>query len=146
MHYVIKTYIMYFQGVIFSVDYNETLKLICSVSDDRSIRLYKVKFPGDNAGQSLKDWKEMETSLLHVLYGHSARVWDVKLLSTSFVSVGEVILSSLFSSTIRRIGRPIIYCTLQGVSIGITFWLCFYVQVGIPRSTYGNGLKLYTII
>ena len=85
-----KCYIIFFQGVIFSIDYNAALKLICSVSDDRSIRLYTVIFPGNKNEESLQDWEKMDSSLLHVLYGHSARVWDVKLLTKNFVSVGEV--------------------------------------------------------
>lgn len=80
----------FLQGVIFSVDYHQRSQLICSVSDDRSIRLYKIRFPPDTCNPSLTDWEKMDTSLLHVLYGHSARVWDVRLLSASFVSVGEV--------------------------------------------------------
>ena len=61
------------------------------MSDDRSVRLYHIRFPqSENNGYSLCDWENMETSLLHVLYGHSARVWDVRLMTNVFVSVGEV--------------------------------------------------------
>lgn len=89
------------QGVIFSVDFNPSSQLICSVSDDRSIRLYKVMFQQGPSDLTLQDWEKMETSLLHVLYGHSARVWDVRLLSTSFVSVGEDSTCCLWSCSGR---------------------------------------------
>ena len=79
-----------FQGVIFSVDYDAVSQRICSVSDDRSVRLYQVKFPHTGNDCFLTAWENIETSLLHVLFGHSARVWDVRLMSSVFVSVGEV--------------------------------------------------------
>ena len=60
------------------------------MSDDRSVRLYQIRFPQRDNDYSLCDWENMETSLLHVLYGHSARVWDVRLMTNVFVSVGEV--------------------------------------------------------
>ncbi|KAL4231612.1 WD repeat-containing protein 6 [Mactra antiquata] len=75
------------QGVIFSIDYDERSDMICSVSDDRSIRLYQLKFV--TTLRYVKDWENIESILLHVLYGHSARVWDVTLLTNTFVSVGE---------------------------------------------------------
>jgi len=86
-------YFCVFQGVIFNVDYNPNLGLICSVSDDRSIRLYSLTFNEAPAGASLDSWESVQSELLHVLYGHSARVWDVKLLTDCFVSVGEVGIS-----------------------------------------------------
>ena len=40
----------------------------------------------------LEDWKQCQNTPLHVLYGHSARVWDINLLSHVMISIGEVIL------------------------------------------------------
>ena len=93
-----------FQGVIFSVDYDPVSQRMCSVSDDRSIRLYQVSFPHTDNDGSLTDWENIETSLIHVLYGHSARVWDVKLMSKVFVSVGEVgdFLFLIFLCKVRK--------------------------------------------
>ena len=76
--------------MIFSIDYHPGLQRICSVSDDRSLRLYQVTFPNTDNGCSLHSWENMETSLMHVLYGHSARVWDVRLMTKVVVSIGEV--------------------------------------------------------
>ncbi|XP_052770439.1 WD repeat-containing protein 6-like [Mya arenaria] len=77
------------QGVIFNVDYSPSLQLICSVSDDRSIQLYRVKFAQPMTTTDLDIWKTVDCSLIHTLYGHSARVWDGKLLDDCIVSVGE---------------------------------------------------------
>ncbi|WAR22367.1 WDR6-like protein [Mya arenaria] len=77
------------EGVIFNVDYSPSLQLICSVSDDRSIQLYRVKFAQPMTTTDLDIWKTVDCSLIHTLYGHSARVWDGKLLDDCIVSVGE---------------------------------------------------------
>lgn len=76
--------------------YNAQKHQICSVSDDRSIRIWQLKFPRDVAMEmtlddlELADWISCESTPLHVLFGHSARVWDVNLLSDVMISVGEV--------------------------------------------------------
>ncbi|XP_052225658.1 WD repeat-containing protein 6-like isoform X3 [Dreissena polymorpha] len=84
------------QGVIFNVCYRGDLGFICSVSDDRSVRLYRVQFSsplcdrcGGGASPCVHDWVSMETQLQHALYGHSARVWDARLLSSCLVTIGE---------------------------------------------------------
>ncbi|GFO34229.1 WD repeat-containing protein 6-like [Plakobranchus ocellatus] len=78
------------KGVIFSIEYHCKLKRLCSVSDDRSIRMWQLKFPESSQfWPSIGDWKQMESHLMFSLYGHVARVWDVVLMSESFASVGE---------------------------------------------------------
>ena len=69
------------EGVIFSINFNKTASLIATVSDDRSIRLWKVT-------GSLQQIN-CKVEPLNVMFGHAARVWDVKLLTYSVVSVGE---------------------------------------------------------
>ena len=39
----------------------------------------------------IEDWTRCQSTPLHVLYGHSARVWDINLLSNVMISIGEVI-------------------------------------------------------
>ena len=80
---------IYLQGVIFSIEFCSSTNRICSVSDDRSVRIWLVRFDGN-----LKDWNSAAFEPLHVLYGHSARVWDVKFLSTEIISIGEVSIHS----------------------------------------------------
>ncbi|XP_074641979.1 tRNA (34-2'-O)-methyltransferase regulator WDR6-like isoform X2 [Tubulanus polymorphus] len=68
------------KGVIFSICYHEEKNLLASVSDDRGICLWQLQ------GES---WEQSQFTLLHTLFGHTARVWDVKLLALCFVSIGE---------------------------------------------------------
>lgn len=39
---------------------------------------------------TVEDWRSVKYDLILLLYGHSARVWDVALAATYFASVGEV--------------------------------------------------------
>ena len=91
-----------FQGVIFGMHFSRSLMRLCSVSDDRSIRLWQLASPEEsnhsNNSLSLAQWESMEYSLTHELYGHGARVWDAKLLSGCIVSVGEVGTKGNFKS------------------------------------------------
>ncbi|XP_069139917.1 tRNA (34-2'-O)-methyltransferase regulator WDR6-like [Argopecten irradians] len=106
------------QGVIFSIEFSVAQRQICTVSDDRSVRVWQFKFPENNEKQCtrvtspdkaevtspgeakftspdeagvvpLDWWHHCESTELFVLYGHSARVWDVKILTSAIVSVGE---------------------------------------------------------
>lgn len=85
------------------VEYDSRRRQICSVSDDRSIRVWQVATPsfegmllgvddkihGTDA-MNTNDWRLAEFRALLVLYGHAARVWDAKVLADGYVSVGEV--------------------------------------------------------
>ena len=69
---------------------------MCSASDDRSIRLWQLTFEDqqypshDELEMSVELWENCGCVCVQVLYGHSARVWDVRLLSATLVSIGEV--------------------------------------------------------
>ncbi|XP_046850736.1 WD repeat-containing protein 6-like isoform X2 [Xenia sp. Carnegie-2017] len=78
-------------GVIFSVRYSIERSLLCSVSDDRSIKVRKVVFSSDFA-----DVQVFPTLL--TLYGHKARVWDCLILKEHIVSIGEDSLCLLWNS------------------------------------------------
>lgn len=62
-----------------------------SVSDDRSIRLWRLVLTECGIPQ--------EATELLVLYGHSARVWDAKLLSECIVSIGEDAVCNVWDYT-----------------------------------------------
>ncbi|XP_063963460.1 tRNA (34-2'-O)-methyltransferase regulator WDR6-like [Lytechinus pictus] len=70
------------QGVIFNISYNSDLGLLATVSDDRSIRLWRHQHP-------LRPSGDRPTEPEHILYGHSARVWCAEILSDKIVSIGE---------------------------------------------------------
>lgn len=67
-------------GVIFSMSYLESKGLLATASEDRSVRIWKVgdlRVPGGRV-----------QNIGHC-FGHSARVWQVKLLENYLISAGE---------------------------------------------------------
>ena len=85
--------IIYSQGVIFSITTHAARQLLCSVSDDRSVHLWKVNSDLtdlDLSDWTISNWVRATFDLIHILYGHTARVWQAVLLSNGLVSVGEV--------------------------------------------------------
>ena len=77
------------EGVIFAINFNKQGTLLSSVSDDRSIRLWTISNMQTFDSNGLV---EPHT----VLYGHSARVWDAKLLRSGFVSIGEDLVCNVW--------------------------------------------------
>ena len=73
------------EGVVFSVDYNESNGLVCSTSDDRSARLWKVNF---EEGRCCS-WETASVDTFMVIRGHSARVFRCKLLEDMVIVGGE---------------------------------------------------------
>ena len=62
-----------FQGVIFSLKFEDSGLRLLSVSDDRSIRVWEID----------------KEECLQIYYGHKARVWTASFLGENLVSVGE---------------------------------------------------------
>ncbi|XP_054723472.1 WD repeat-containing protein 6-like, partial [Uloborus diversus] len=77
------------QGVIFSVTFSKINKLICSTSDDRSLRLWKIQCDLPVAEFSLEFWEKSSISLVSILYSHESRVWTSSILPSCIISVGE---------------------------------------------------------
>ncbi|ORX99065.1 WD40 repeat-like protein [Basidiobolus meristosporus CBS 931.73] len=71
--YVYKKFIGH-EGVIFGIRFSEDGKLLTSVSDDRTIRVWKT-------GE--------ENTKAKVIYGHFARIWDCQILDHYLISVSE---------------------------------------------------------
>lgn len=85
------------QGVIFSVELNLVLRLLCSTSDDRSLRVYRFHehVPSGYSdvlpnALSLDQLSRGWFTTVHVLYGHESRVWRGTILKDCYLSVGEV--------------------------------------------------------
>lgn len=79
-------------GVIFDINYNQELNILISVSDDRSIRIWKGCNDACTAG-TLTWWHSNQFTLIHIYYGHEARIWKVRSLLFKnmpiCISVGE---------------------------------------------------------
>ncbi|PNF20195.1 hypothetical protein B7P43_G16418 [Cryptotermes secundus] len=76
-------------GVIFSVSYDPDSNYICSTSDDRSVRLWSVDLQLSDDCNRVTQWKEATITLLHTMYGHTARVWRNIIIDNVIISVGE---------------------------------------------------------
>ena len=76
--------------MIFSVFYDPFNKLICSTSDDRTVRLWKVFNESDDINSKTFSWRSAKISLQTTMYGHLARVWKATLLNNIIASIGEV--------------------------------------------------------
>lgn len=72
-------------GVIFAISYSQKDEVIASASDDRSVRIWQIGQLGGTGGQC----GDTNPTCLHVLYGHQARVFAVKLSCDRVISAGE---------------------------------------------------------
>jgi len=81
------------QGVITSVDYYASTHQLCTSSDDRSICLWTCA-SRDPAHRHHR-WLGCVFIMTRQLYGHMARVWKAKLLSSGIVSISEVCSESV---------------------------------------------------
>ena len=82
------------EGVIFSVEFEPSLQLICSTSDDRSARLYSIP------SERLLHDKEKEIHLMHVFKGeHSSRIFRSLFLplTSLLVLAGEDGMASFWN-------------------------------------------------
>lgn len=76
--------------MIFSVSYAPECQVICSTSDDRSVRIWSVDLELCDGSNRVTQWKKAKITLLHTMYGHTARVWRNLIIDNVIISVGEV--------------------------------------------------------
>ena len=64
-------------GVIFSINYCPLRNLVCTTSDDRSSRIFRVAFKSNNSSisRSFEDWSTAEIIYQRSVCGHSARIF-----------------------------------------------------------------------
>ncbi|XP_073990783.1 tRNA (34-2'-O)-methyltransferase regulator WDR6 [Rhodnius prolixus] len=83
------------KGVIFSVNYDSRSNLICSTSDDRTVRIWKVE---SAAIKNRNDWNNNTISLKVSIFSHIARVWKSQIISKNkVISIGEDSLISMWN-------------------------------------------------
>ncbi|XP_015190391.1 PREDICTED: WD repeat-containing protein 6 isoform X2 [Polistes dominula] len=87
------------KGVIFSVIYDPNTSFICSTSDDRTVRLWKVIENKSNTldCQNNIDWKNVEIKLVKTMFGHAARVWRAIIRNDVLFTIGEDSLICIWS-------------------------------------------------
>ncbi|KRT78266.1 WD40 domain-containing protein [Oryctes borbonicus] len=74
------------KGVIFSIDYNPTLNIICSASDDRTAKVWAIK--SETLAKEIAE-NPISINLKYTLIGHTARVFKCKIFSDSIITAGE---------------------------------------------------------
>ncbi|KAJ8665194.1 hypothetical protein QAD02_006856 [Eretmocerus hayati] len=75
------------KGVIFSVSVCPMNHIICSTSDDRTVRLWSVSC--SSATNEDINWKNVKIRLETTMYGHLARVWRAIIFKHFILSIGE---------------------------------------------------------
>ncbi|XP_029178864.1 WD repeat-containing protein 6 isoform X1 [Nylanderia fulva] len=76
------------KGVIFSVIYDSCSRLICSTSDDRSVRFWRM-IKNENPESNNLNWKTAKIIPVKTMFVHSARVWKAVIRDNIVVTIGE---------------------------------------------------------
>lgn len=95
-------------GIIFSVMYDPIAQFICSTSDDRTIRLWKI-----NNSKS-KNWKNIDIKLVRTMFGHTARVWKSIIKNNIIITIGEDSLMCTWSLEGKLLNK---ICAHHGAAI-----------------------------
>jgi WD40 repeat protein len=78
------------EGVIFSVNFSSETSTICTTSDDRTARLWKVETSNPDHDRHQCDWKHSKISCEQVLSEfHTSRIFSSVFCDGSVVTVGE---------------------------------------------------------
>ncbi|KAM0729073.1 tRNA (34-2'-O)-methyltransferase regulator WDR6 [Formica fusca] len=76
------------KGVIFSVIYDSCSRLICSTSDDRSVRFWRV-IKNKNPESNNLNWQTAKIIPVKTMFVHAARVWKAIIRDDIVVTIGE---------------------------------------------------------
>lgn len=93
---------IHFQGVIFSVHYNEASNYICSSSDDRSAVLWKPKSESILVELNREN---IEINIACQVFGHLSRIFRCHVLKQCFLTGGEDSLLNIWSFDGRLIRK-----------------------------------------
>lgn len=75
--------------MIFSVVFDPYSRLVCSTSDDRTVRLWKVTESESLEGSNI-NWQAAAVTLVKTMYAHRARVWRAIIRNDIVMTIGEV--------------------------------------------------------
>lgn len=75
--------------MIFSVVFDPYSHLVCSTSDDRTVRLWKV-IESESSESSNINWQTATIVLMKTMYAHTARVWRAIIRNDTVITIGEV--------------------------------------------------------
>ncbi|XP_012532224.1 WD repeat-containing protein 6 isoform X2 [Monomorium pharaonis] len=76
------------KGVIFSVIYDSYSRFICSTSDDRSVRFWKV-IEHEHPDSNNINWQIVKIDPIKTKFVHTARVWKALIRNDIVLTIGE---------------------------------------------------------
>ncbi|XP_071571195.1 tRNA (34-2'-O)-methyltransferase regulator WDR6-like isoform X1 [Temnothorax nylanderi] len=76
------------KGVIFSVICDPYSRFICSTSDDRSVRFWRVT-EHENSRSNNVNWQTVKIVPIKTMFVHTARVWKALIRSEVVLTIGE---------------------------------------------------------
>ncbi|KOC68853.1 WD repeat-containing protein 6 [Habropoda laboriosa] len=100
-------------GVIFSVIYDSATQLICSTSDDRTVRLWKVSNI-ESKESNVINWRQANIKLSRTIFGHTARVWKAIIRNEILITIGEDSLMCTWSLDGKLLNK---ICAHHGAAI-----------------------------
>jgi len=65
------------------------LRLICSTSDDRSVRFWKIT-EDENSKSNNINWQTVKIEPIKTMFMHTARVWKALIRNDIVLTIGEV--------------------------------------------------------
>ncbi|KAL0127151.1 hypothetical protein PUN28_005435 [Cardiocondyla obscurior] len=76
------------KGVIFSVACDLSSRFICSTSDDRSVRFWKITEQENSEGDNI-NWQRVKVVPIKTMFVHTARVWKALIRNNTILTIGE---------------------------------------------------------
>ncbi|XP_015430355.1 PREDICTED: WD repeat-containing protein 6 [Dufourea novaeangliae] len=93
--------------------YDPFTKLICSTSDDRTVRLWNV-YCSVNEDEGDIDWKQAKIKLTWTMFGHTARVWRSVIRNETLITIGEDSLMCTWSLDSKLLNK---ICAHHGAAV-----------------------------
>lgn len=115
------------KGVIFSVVCDPSSRFICSTSDDRSVRFWKVT-EDENSESDRVNWQTVKIAPVKTMFVHTARVWKALIRNDIVLTIGEDSLVCTWSHSGNLLNKA--YCKAPIWSIDVSEENTIYVGGG----------------